>query len=161
MLGCCLIYFHFLWAIHPIRPVLCKQSVKSVATFASALCVNTKLPWEVRERRQRFSFKGCFGSQIKPIAVFVSVHFSERTVLVSISLHRHFGQMSLIRTKIKLTKRQKTTKISLKTLFRPKKWLSVKKCFVCSLSISGLRGIVLLLVHLERETLYIEGYIER
>ena len=21
MLGCCLIYFHFLWAIHPIRPV--------------------------------------------------------------------------------------------------------------------------------------------
>ena len=22
MLGCCLIYFHFLWAIHPIRPVL-------------------------------------------------------------------------------------------------------------------------------------------
>ena len=22
MLGCCLIYFHFLWAIHPIRPVV-------------------------------------------------------------------------------------------------------------------------------------------
>ena len=21
MIGCCLIYFHFLWAIHPIRPV--------------------------------------------------------------------------------------------------------------------------------------------
>ena len=23
MLGCCLISFHFLWAIHPIHPVLC------------------------------------------------------------------------------------------------------------------------------------------
>ena len=27
MLGCCLIYFHFLWAIHPIRPVQSKSEL--------------------------------------------------------------------------------------------------------------------------------------
>ena len=27
MLGCCLIHFHFLWAIHPIRPVLATEKM--------------------------------------------------------------------------------------------------------------------------------------
>ena len=30
MLGCCLLPFHFLWAIHPIRPVHCLSHLLNV-----------------------------------------------------------------------------------------------------------------------------------
>ena len=33
MLGCCLIFFHFLWAIHPIRPVLLFVDIKLKVAF--------------------------------------------------------------------------------------------------------------------------------
>ena len=35
MLGCCLISFHFLWAIHPIRPVYTHSHIRTL--FDSAL----------------------------------------------------------------------------------------------------------------------------
>ena len=40
MLGCCLLSFHFLWAIHPIRPALCYQSNLAPKVF-KPLLLNT------------------------------------------------------------------------------------------------------------------------
>ena len=48
MLGCCLIYFHFLWAIHPIRPVLLspqpKHRLELGALFLDTPCIRWTCP---------------------------------------------------------------------------------------------------------------------
>ena len=61
MLGCCLIYFHFLWAIHPIRPVYVIEPRSTVlSTWANLRqlnptswqqCQKNFLPPEDREQR--------------------------------------------------------------------------------------------------------------
>ena len=50
MLGCCLIYFHFLWAIHPIRPVqiglyITKASKLQSEVRTRSLAVHPHLFW--------------------------------------------------------------------------------------------------------------------
>ena len=48
MLGCCLIYFHFLWAIHPIRPVVSDHhgqlDSKSTSCFAQLRIKSRAIP---------------------------------------------------------------------------------------------------------------------
>ena len=55
MLGCCLIYFHFLWAIHPIRPVHPSNGIRTYSC-ASHLKLNC-LVAEDFERIQRINPK--------------------------------------------------------------------------------------------------------